>query len=81
MNPNNEIIPKEIRRITELKKILFDISRARGTPDLLKKIIAKFIKKLDRLLLDEKSRKRLVTINLLIEVTKKLISILQLINN
>jgi hypothetical protein len=77
MEPCNEITSKETKRILRLKKILFDISRARGTPDRLKTLITLLIRKIDKLLLDEGARKRLSTINLLIDVTKKLISILQ----
>jgi hypothetical protein len=79
MVPNNEITTVETERILKLKKILFDISKARGTPDRLKHAITLLIDRIDKLLLDEATCKRLSTINLLIDVTKKLISILQLI--
>lgn len=77
MVANNEITTQEVKRILKLKKILFDISKARGTPDRLKDFITLLINKIDKLLLDEVARKRLSTINLLIDVTKKLISLLQ----
>jgi hypothetical protein len=77
MQTKNEITLREINRLLELKKILFEISKARGTPNRLKKLITLLINKIDRLLVDDIARKRLSTINLLIDITKKVISILQ----
>lgn len=77
MSPPNDITNKEIIRVKEFKKILIDISQARGAPVPLKSFIKQIINKIDKILLNEKYRNRLNTINLLIELSKKLIAILQ----
>lgn len=81
MSRRSDITNKEIIRIKEFKKILIDISQARGAPVPLKTFIKLIINKIDKILLNEKYRNRLSTINLLIELSKKLIAIIQWFNN
>lgn len=79
MKSTKKITPKDISKLQDLKKTLTNISRARGMPNRLKIFIDGLIKRIDKLLLDEKARNRLSTINSLIELIVKFLSILQLI--
>lgn len=81
MRSKNGITSKETIRILEFKKILFEISKARGAPVPLKIFINEVIKKIDKLLLNEKALKRISTINLLIDLIKKFIAIIQWFNS
>ncbi|MBK6914290.1 MAG: hypothetical protein IPH11_11795 [Ignavibacteriales bacterium] len=76
---NNNITPRDIKQLRELKNTLTNISQVRGAPNRLKIFIAGLIKQIDKILVNEKARNRLSMINSLIELIVKFLTLLQLI--
>lgn len=74
---SNTLSEKKI--LESFKKTLIVYSDSRGAPDHLKKIIKEVISRLDNFLKSEKNKKRLRTLNSLIEIINKIILLLKMI--
>jgi len=73
-----KITSQETKRLRDLQDTLLNVSRASGMPQRLKNVLYGICDRIDKLLKDENIKKRLSTINVLIELVTKIISILRL---
>ncbi len=72
------ITSKDLNNLRLLKSTLSKISRARGTPERLRVFTLNLIKKIDKILSDEKVHDRLRLYNTILEIIVKISSIIQL---